>query len=956
MAGKEKLNSNQLSEVSSESNLAHDVSVENSQSTAINPVSHKQKLDINEVKSKANIDSLLEVSTSLLKTVDVSQSAVDRTTRLVDDLVRGLLAGRIDHELRPSAQLLLSELSSLLSSRELELLKQGVLQTRKIPHDKAIQGVITSILRQSFDELRQESKSTIKLLNESKLVGVEDQKAKGNRDLLLIDDSNSDARLLGVLRDIGLELATFLERQESDGISELYDFYLSCKSQFIERTLQIRLSKIQLQISQSFLLQVAVAIFFDKLELVLHDYLASGTDYFLVSGKVWASRYSRSDYMPFLYDSIASLQSKAAWLFEDPKTVAKIASAQVQVKAAALQSDRKMDNLLLSQRKPLECILLEMRALFGIGLNNLVSNHGELALRLFERVLTCSADAIEHPEQKSVVLSQRLSRIRVHAYLSHAQAEVMDAEFKYSRVSLKDRSKFAADLFEKKSISIRNSIHKVKYELELLGLSGLPIDISGTRHDALEGLADWVHKVLGKEEFLLLYDLSRAIDKHREAHTYLCNYLAIILGFESWEGQKFQELNGKVRVSLQSGAETRSIWRSKDWNSYSESFIGDICRRISALTAYDRERFISVIPLMVSTCFEFEDFDLGFGLAVAHRHLFSQIIKLTPCTPDIELLFGVIDAEVRFRFGLFKVDSFTSQDSALSVLADNREKEFKGYFREIDRKRESRLSQAVEDLSNFQALSELSNYRESQILREGIQGQFVSQEIRMLTALARATKKKSLAKSIYSLVLLRVDRRLKLDSSDIDKFLNSKNQVVDSIESNNEIGSYLFRLEVESRALAAVQVLLDASFSCAMLQDEKGSRLLLQEALNNYSLVLPGLTKLITAIFAAQSLEEFRRRVENTIVILEEEALGGELSLMGTNSGAALGFLISHHKVTSLHRLFERFSLISSIVRRRIVPGRCKPLQRYVVAHRWARLQKRVFSSVVALNDGLTSS
>lgn len=880
-----------------------------------------------------------------LKADNASQVASARTNRLINDLMHGLLAGRIEHELRPSVQLILEELSTLLSGRELELLKNGILQTRSHPLGKNIQGVITLLLRKCLEDLEVLAKHPIK----------ESITAADAQNIFAVDEANYQAQILGSLRDLALDLATFLDRPESDGVSDLQELLIDCQSRFVDRSRAMKLSAAQKHLATRFLLQVATAVFFDKLELVLHDYLASGTDYNLVSGKVWASRYHRADYIPFFYDTVASLKKLRPWLFEDDNTISSIASIQVRTKAAALRTDVHLKTIAEANRKTLEGVLLELRTFFGIGLNSLMRNQGQLALRFFERVLTCTADAIEHPQQKSITLSHRLSRVRVQAFLCSIQAEIMDSAGRMSRLNGKDQSKVAKNIFEKKSDYIRSALNKTRYELELLGLSGLVIDINGTSHTKLEGLGEWVSQIVAKEEAFSLFQLCISLRMHREAHSHLCSYLSLLLGFKAWEGPQFEDLSGQLRVELKSGAESKSFWRTKPLACHSSKLVEEVCHRVEKLEPGHREHLISIIPLLISQCFEFEDFDLGFGLAVAHRHLYRQLLDHTSSAPDFELLYGMIDAEIRFRFGLYRGESKVPQQLALSVLALNRKREAQGFFRAIDRKREIRLSKAANSFSNTQALRDLNDFQENQMLREGIHGQFISQEIRMLNAVTRVTKKKNLAKELSSLVLSRIEQRLKVTQKQIEEFQNSIGQNEFATEFNRS-ESYLQMLSVESRALAAVQVLLDASLSCALLQDEKSSRLLLQEARDRYSQIFPGLSNLIDAILAAQSVEEFRRRVENAINVLGEEAVGGELSIMGTASGAGLGFLLAADNISNLPHLFERFSIASSIARRRVVPGRCKPLERYVIAHLWGRLQHRVISSVVSLNDGLTVS
>lgn len=877
-----------------------------------------------------------------LRPRNLMQQASTRSGRLIDDLVRGLLAGRIEHELRPSAQFVLSDLESLLSRRELELLKQGILQTRSHPLGKNIQGVITSLLKGALEELESFSDS-LELNNNSR---------KGPSAIFNVDDS-SQARLLGILRDLALELADFLERSESDGISELQELLTDCQQKFEQRSDKMRLAEQQSRIAQHFLLKVSSSIFFDKLEMVLQDYLASGTDYNLVSGKVWASRYRRADYIQFFFESVQSLKQSYSWIFEDSEAFARISSIQIQVKASQLRSPVHIQSVSVPFKKSLEGILLEMRALFGIGLNCLMRNEGDLALRFFERVLTCSADAIEHPEQKSITLSQRLSRLRVQAHFCIAEAEVLDARLKLARYNDRNSIAFAKNIFEKKSLKIRASINKAKYELELLGLSGLAIDVDGTAHDKLEGLSEWVNSVIMREETLFLYELSSSLNMHRQAHSDLCSHLATLLGMKSLRGTSFEELRGRVRIDIRSGAESKSFWRTKEVYGHGEDLLEEVCQRMQNLDSDKQEEVIRIIPLLIFACFEFEDFDAGFSLVLAHRHMFGRVLAVVPGNPDFELLQAMVDSEVRFRFALFKREAKAAQDSALGLLTLSRQKENKGFFRSIDPKRQYKLAQAVKGMSDTGPLKNFNDFQQSRIISEGIHGHFVSQEIRMLGAVTRQTRGRGLSRDLSDLVMSRVQTRLSLTAKDVQAFREYQNQ---EQSSGGLKGSswYLEALSIESMSLAAIQMLLDASLSCAIAQDERRSRMLLSEANKSYAAIFPGLSFLVDSILAAQSIEEFRRRVENSIELLRKEALGGELSLVGTASGAALGFLLSSGSAENLLIIFQRFLSASSIARRRIVAGRCKPLERYAVAHYWARLQRHVISSVVALNDNLS--
>jgi hypothetical protein len=116
---------------------------------------------------------------------------------------------------------------------------------------------------------------------------------------------------------------------------------------------------------------------------------------------------------------------------------------------------------------------------------------------------------------------------------------------------------------------------------------------------------------------------------------------------------------------------------------------------------------------------------------------------------------------------------------------------------------------------------------------------------------------------------------------------------------------------------------------------------------------LPGLKRVIGSILATKSLEAFRRKVEHAIRLLENESIDEELSIMGTKSGAGLGFMLSQSIPNGLAKLFDRFAIVASVARRRIVAGRCRPLQRYAVASGFGRMQRRVASCIVAMHDGL---
>lgn len=886
----------------------------------------------------------------LRKQAQNSQHAQLRSSRVTAEIVRGLLAGRIDHELRPSAQLLMSELSAFLSARELELLRSSLLLSRPQELGRNIQGVITALLRDCFKDLE--------------LIASMDRTSGASKipelplrpDLFAGDDSSSQARILGTLRDLALQLATFLERSESDGLEDLHDLLIECQSQLQSRAAHLRISSMQLQTGHVFLSQVATAIFFEKLDLIAHDYVASGTDFSMVSGKVWASRYSRGDYLHFLFDNVDQLIAANPWLFEDQQvseSAERLKNLQQQVAARTSDEDRVVDDRTVAHAKPLESLLLELRAMFGIGLNALVREEGEIAVRFFERVLTITADALEHPERPSSDLSNRLTRLRAQAYFCWMEAEICDSAKRYRTVPEKERESLGVSLFFKKSLSIRRLGRRAKYELELLGLSGLAVDIEGRSHASLEGLSAWTEEICAQEESYMLAELARACGQTEEAHRLYCAHMALSLGFEAWESEKFLTLDGNVRIDSRSGAQVASGWRALDVPSYSSLMLTEVSERVKHLTLTRRERFFGLIPVLVSLALDFEDFDKGFGFAVAHRHLAESILPVVASNPTVELLLGLIDAEVRSRFGLVR-SSKSVQHAALSVLGALRGKERKGYFREIDRKRELRLAQSVDDLSKVGALRELSDYRETLLLKEGVFGQFSSQEIRMLSAEARETGKKAYARDLSNLALLRIDQTLAPSDEELKIFLEMSPQ--SSAESHREDpDQYLSRLHTESRCFAGVQMLLDASLTSAFVHDEKTSRSLLQEIVNRYSVLFPGLKSIVENILATQSLEEFRRRVEFAIRTLEDEALSTELSLMGAGTGAALGFFLSEGEGSGLAKFFDRVAVIADVSRRRVVPGRCHALEKYTIAHRWSRLQRRLASCVVALHHGLNA-
>lgn len=895
------------------------------------------------IESEGSVKVSVDSDVKIKGTAANWKNASDRGARLVADIVRSLIAGHVEHELRPSAQLLLTELNSTLSVRELEVLKQNLLLARSHHPGQNIQGIITALLKQCFDSFDSSAPESRKF-SAANLLELGEASASIS--------SNSQARLLVILRDYALELAAFLDRYESDGIAGLTDLLQDCKVRFKKRASQMRLNEAQIQSANLFLFQVATAIFFNKLEMLTQDYLASGTDYSMVSGKVWASRYSRSDFMPFLFDPIDTLTKENSWLFQDSATLAKIMSLRVQVKAASLKADRIIDPRAVGQKKSLESIFLELRAIFGIGLNCLLRREGELALKLFERVLTCSADALESSEPLTAALSQAISRIRVDAYFCCIEAEIVDSGTRLLKAAEKDRIRIKESIFEKKQATIRSLLSKAKYELELLGLSGLPVFIDGNSHSSLEGLSEWVQKIIEQEESILLAELSHALAKSEQSHRYFCNYLAHLLGFESNKGHLFSELLGTIKVELKTGAQSKRIFGTRLLPSYSKEFTAEIIKRIAVLSPSEKERFITTFPLLLEKALEFQDFDLGFGLAIAHRHLFSEILNSVTSSPEFELLFGLVDSEVRYRFSLYYGESKSAQKSALLVLSTFRQKEKIGFLRSIDRKREDKLARAVDSFKKTEALRDLCDYRELQIISEGIKGQFVSQEIRMLNNIARASGTKKFAKELCALVIMRVDQRLNISREEISEFI-AAGQSVDITDPNTNSERFLTRLNIESRAMAGVQMLLDASLTCAQLSDERSSRVLLKEVLNRYSQILPGLSQLVGGVLASKSLEAFRRRTESAISLLENEAVSEGLSIAGTGSGATIGFNISKNIPESLSSLFNNFAVVASISRRRIVAGRCKPIQRYSVAYSWGRMQRRVVSCIVAMHDGL---
>jgi hypothetical protein len=111
-----------------------------------------------------------------------------------------------------------------------------------------------------------------------------------------------------ILREQENQLRSFLSGS-SAGVQALKDLVSECRKNASREIKQSRLGNKQEKTALNYLDAVYREVLLEKIRMILIRYLESGTDYNLVSGRLWATRNQVTDYMSFLFSGLEELEA-----------------------------------------------------------------------------------------------------------------------------------------------------------------------------------------------------------------------------------------------------------------------------------------------------------------------------------------------------------------------------------------------------------------------------------------------------------------------------------------------------------------------------------------------------------------------------------------------------------------------------------------------------------------------
>lgn len=838
----------------------------------------------------------------------------------IDRLAKGLLGGRIEHESLPDLNKTLAELTPILKPASLELLKSALSNNSSEDRKERTEAAITRQLKVYLDQVGLIDPDFAAVQNFAFNFFSEKEPALANRKL------QSKASFLVYLRDIALELALFLQRPIADSLQDFIQLYHLKQKEVADRASHFVLSKAELKAANEFLCVSASLVILQKVQMVAEDYIKSGTDIKMANGRIWASRYNRYDYLPFFFEPIKDLESKYPFNFSNKELLEQLTSIRVKIKAESLSTaivTKSEDSRSVSAQTR----MLEIKTLFGLVFNFTFSDWQQWVTILLQIMDVKSIQALEGEQALSQINIHKISRVR---YFIHLYSVLYHDSFRRSR-NLKLTEEQKEKVLESALKDCEKIFSKLKFELEVIGLSQLTVGTDAQKHGKLEGLSGWVSRIIDKESFYFKYRISYELGLYEHAYKHFSDYLISILGID--KSLNFSDLSAEIKLNSRNGTQQDSFWFSEKAQVYGDSFISLIIDGMKKDSSAAMD-FLKALPILTRLAAEFGDFDKGLALMIAHRHLWYEIWHAKEIPQSLEQLIDIIDAEVRFRFGYRKAGASKPQLSAVKLLSDQQTDFIKSFSKDLD----------------FQSLA-------NTIMQDAIHGQYLSTQIRHLREYSRLVKSKSYARSMAKLVMKTVVSRLivsKKDFSEVSALFNS------NLEHKKTDGKMLLLAkEIESRAIAATKMLLDCSLVCAEMSDNKTSRELLEFCISSYSQILPGLTSLVSWVLAANSIEEFRRRIEKAITIIKEESETDYVCLSAANSGVLLGFqdYLSNENASIEKKMSEcaqLLKLVSAIRRRRIIVGRCGVLERYQDSYHAIQRQRIFASAMLAVNDGFS--
>jgi hypothetical protein len=841
----------------------------------------------------------------------------------IDRLAKSIISGRIEHEILADLQLILDELKAYISAEELDLLAQALRNGAVAERRLALESAITAQLKIYADQAGLVDPQ----LGLIKAAAFDFFSEKDPS--LLNNKLNSGASFFIFLRDLAFEITGFIQQSVGDSLENFLEL-VHLKQQLLEaRARLLKLNKQDLRAANEFLQVSAALVLLHKVELVANDYLKSDTDLEMASGQVWASRYHRSDYIPFMISPIDSLRENFSFLFLRKVTVEQLNAIRVKLKVERISHGNPT---LSAGTVSLRTRLQEVRALFGVALN-LIFTEKKSTLRLLIQILdNKSVQALESEDKPSQFLKQKISRVRFYIQLLSALSLVPEHNNTVDDQLEPDKQQ----ALQKTLAAIHKVFIKAKFELEVVGLSTLKLGIDGLQHGNLEGLSNWVLAIIQREHNYYKYLAAEKHGIYEQAYQYFSDFLLQPLLID---GQAFSILDEDALINSRTGSSEAGFFFSLKIKVFNKKIVTRICA-IFKQNPFLINQFCMGFPVLTRVAAEFQDFDRGTALMLAHRHLLLELHAAGLIPKEFELIVDIIDAEVRHRHGLRSPDSIVPQRSAVEWLEKNSPKS-------IDLKIAALNSIDLQKAFYQCAETTISN---------AITGQFMSAEIRLLSALVGSSKSKRLAKNLSKLVIDRVSQRLIVSNQELAWFNGIASSQVREI-CNNSLTSLRLR-EIESRALTATQMLLDCSLTCAFLGDQKIYKKILDFCVETYGRILPGLAEIVKWILASDSIEEFRRRVEKSMKLVQEEAEADSLLFKPDSSGASLGFFNLDFSGNLVDRadfseLFSSLALVSHLRRRQIVAGRCSTLERYQEAYHSLKLQNLFISSVFAINDSL---